>query len=517
MKEFALVFHVSPPDTTTQLSPAEMQGMMTSWMNWMGGIAARDMLVNGGSRLGVKDSKWVGKDKIVSDGPYTEVKEFINGYIIVRANTVDEAAEIAKECPIILGGGGKVEEYSKMVSLLCSRFGIHQIDTAEDIVSETFLAAAETWGQKGMPDNPVAWLYKVARNTALNTLRHDKVFRERVKDVLIRDNTDNAEPALDFSPQNITDSQLQMLFAVCHPSIPVEAQVCLSLRILCGFGIDEIAQALLTTKANINKRLYRAKEKLRAENISLSFPGNTDLYNRLDSVLVTLYLLFNEGYYSASPNQVLRKDLCVEAMHLVYLLTEYQGPGGITTAQPEVYALLALMCFQASRFDARINATGGLVLYEQQDRTLWNQELINRGNHFFVQAARREALSRYHLEAAIAWWHTHEQDSKEKWENILLLYNKLLILEYSPIAALNRAYAFARVYDKEKAIPEAEALQLTGNLFYHSLLGELYSGLDNTKAMAHWEQALVVSQTTAEKAVIKEKIQVCINHPGGKQ
>jgi len=398
------------------------------------------------------------------------------------------------------------QEYSKMVSLLCSRFGIDQIDTAEDIVSETFLAAAETWGQKGVPGNPVAWLYKVARNNALNVLKHNKVFRERVKDNLVQQTTAHAEQELDFSEQSIIDSQLQMLFAVCHPSIPVEAQVCLSLRILCGFSIDEIAQALLTTKANINKRLYRAKEKLRAENIALSLPGNEAITSRLNSVLVTLYLLFNEGYYSAGTDTVLRKDLCVEAMHLVYLLTEYQAPSGLSFAKPDVYALLALMCFQASRFEARINATGGLVLYEQQDRSLWNQELINRGNHFFVQAANRETLSRYHLEAAIAWWHTHEKDSLEKWENILLLYNKLLILEYTPIAALNRAYAFARVYGKEKAIPEAEALRLTGNLFYHSLLGELYSELDTTKAIHHCKQALALTETVAERAVITGKL-----------
>jgi RNA polymerase sigma-70 factor (ECF subfamily) len=182
-----------------------------------------------------------------------------------------------------------------MVSVLCSRFGIDQIDAAEDIVSETFLSAAETWGLKGVPDNPVAWLYKVARNNTLNGLKHDRVFRQRVVGELVHKTPQTVEPELDLSPGNITDSQLRMLFAVCHPSIPVEAQVTLALRVLCGFSIDEIAQALLTTKANINKRLYRAKERLRSENISLTLPDNSALSARLDAVFLTLYLLFNEG------------------------------------------------------------------------------------------------------------------------------------------------------------------------------------------------------------------------------
>jgi len=410
------------------------------------------------------------------------------------------------------------QEYSKMVSLLCRRFGIDQMDAAEDIVSETFLAAAETWGLKGVPDNPVAWLYKVAKNNALNGLKHERVVR-RVQGQLRRDpqgdgdkvagiSGDQVEAGAaadwDFSPDGISDSQLRMLFAICHPSIPVEAQVSLALRVLCGFTIDEIAQALLTTKANINKRLYRGKERLREEGVALAMPASAELDARLDAVLLTLYLLFNEGYYSMSPSRVLRKDLCWEAMRLCFLLTQDTG-----TARADVYSLLALMCFQASRFDARINEAGGLVLYEQQDSTQWDQELISRGNAFMDQACGQGLLSRYHFEAAIAWWHTNPGDSPEKWENILLFYNRLLILEYSPIAALNRAFAFSRVYGKEKAIPEAEGLGLEGNLFYHSLLGELYSDVDDRRAAEHFERALELAGTEAEKAVIGEKLEGC--------
>jgi len=413
------------------------------------------------------------------------------------------------------------QEYSKMVSLLCRRFGIDQIDAAEDIVSETFLAAAETWGLKGVPDNPVAWLYKVAKNNALNGLKHEKVKR-RVQGELRRDPQGGGEKIAgisgdplgsgdaqetidwDFSPGGISDSQLRMLYAVCHPSIPVEAQVSLALRVLCGFTIDEIAQALLTTRANINKRLYRGKEKLRQESVGLELPAGALLEKRLDAVLLTLYLLFNEGYYSMSPSKVLRKELCWEAMRLCFLLAENTG-----TARADVFSLLALMCFQASRFDARMDKAGGLVLYEQQDSARWDQELIHRGNGFMVRACERGLLSRYHFEAAIAWWHTQAADSREKWENVLMLYNRLLIAQYSPIAALNRAYAFSRVYGKERAIPEAEGLGLEGNLFYHSLLGELYSGVDDQRAVEHFERALGLAGSEAEKAVIAGKMGDC--------
>jgi len=393
------------------------------------------------------------------------------------------------------------KEYGKMVTVLCSRFGIAYMDIAEDIVSDTFLSAAETWGLRGVPSNPVSWLYAVARNNALNSLKHDRVFQRQVKKDLTMDGEKSFEMEIDLSPKNITDSQLQMMFAICHPSIPVEAQVSLALRVLCGFSIDEIAQALLTTKSNINKRLFRAKEKLRLEEVKIAVPDSREISARLDTVLVCLYLLFNEGYYSASPDKVLRRDFCLEAMRLTYLLI-----GNTSTSMSRVHALMALMCFQACRFDARVNDNGELVLYEDQDIRRWDEELIQRGNDFFMRAIRNNEVSKYHLEAAIAWWHTHPAEEEQKWENILRLYNQRLILEYSPVAALNRAYAFYRVYGRERAIEEAEKLQLSGNLFYHSLLGELYTGVDNKQARQHFIQALELAGSAAERAVLEKKL-----------
>jgi RNA polymerase sigma factor (sigma-70 family) len=397
------------------------------------------------------------------------------------------------------------EEYGKIVAVLCSRYGFGFVDEAADIVSEAFLIAAETWGMKGVPANPAGWLYTVARNNALNSLRHSRVFDRKVRSHLIRKtpvSDASVEPDIDLTPQQISDSQLRMVFAVCHPSISPEAQVSLALRVLCGFTIDEIASAYLTTKGNISKRIFRAKQRLRQEKVKMDLPPMGELPSRLDTVLLTLYLLFNEGYYSASPDKVLRKDFCLEAMRLVYLLTA-QSATGI----PKVQALMALMCFQASRFDARTGASGELILYEQQDSRLWDRELINRGNQFFVQASGHGELSRYHLEAAIAWWHTNQTDTREKWENVLRLYNHLLILEYSPMAALNRSYAYSRVYGKEKAIPEAEGLRLEGNLFYHSLLGELYTGIDDCRAVEHLQRALSLAGSAPEQAVLRAKLQ----------
>lgn len=392
-------------------------------------------------------------------------------------------------------------EYSKIVAVLCRVFGFEHIEIAEDIASDTFLAAAETWGMKGAPDNPPAWLHTVARNRAKDYLRRNATFARKISPVLTKDNEPVAGPEIDLSEQNITDSQLQMMFAVCHPAIPAEAQIGLSLRILCGFGIEEIADAFLSNKETINKRLFRAKEKLRKEKVKLEFPPPGEIDKRLETVLTTLYLLFNEGYYSLSQHSALRKDLCLEAMRLNFLLAENER-----TARPSVMALLALMCFHASRFDARITADGALVLYDDQDTTRWDGELIARGDYYLELAAAGDQVSKYHLEAAIARWHTRKADTPEKWESILQLYNRLLAVSYSPAAALNRVYALAKAHGKAAAIPEAENLQLRNNHLYFLLMGHLYTGVNDEQALTHLKSALSKAKSPADKANIKKRI-----------
>jgi RNA polymerase sigma factor (sigma-70 family) len=394
-------------------------------------------------------------------------------------------------------------EYRKIIAVLCKRFGFHEMETAEDIASDTFMTAAQTWGLQGIPPNPVAWLYTVAKNKAGNFLKRQATFHNKVvKETAVPENACTLpEYEIDLSPQNINDSQLQMMFAICHPAIAPEAQIGLSLRILCGFGIEEIANAFLTNKETINKRLHRAKEKLRSENIPIALPDQANLDDRLGAVLATLYLLFSEGYYSISNNKTLRKELCFEAMRLCYMLIENKQ-----TNKPPVNALLSLMCFHASRFEARMNKQGELILYEEQDTSLWDTDLISKGGYFLNLSASGNQLSKYHLEAAIAYWNTQKDDTSEKWENILQLYNRLLQLEYSPMAALNRTFALSKANGKTEAILEAEKLNLTTNHFYFTLLGELYSGMDNGKARGYLEKGLTLAKTQTDKQTIQKKI-----------
>ena len=392
-------------------------------------------------------------------------------------------------------------EYRKIVSVLCYLFGIDHIEIAEDIVSDTFLLATELWIVKGTPANPTAWLYKVAKNKTKDYLKHDIIFAQKISKELRYTTNTTQEIELDFTQQNITDSQLAMMFAICHPCISAESQISLSLNLLCGFGAEEIADAFLTNKEVIYKRLKRGKEKLRTEKIKIQQPTLLEINDRLPTVLTTLYLLFNEGYYSSSQNTTLRKDLCLEAMRLNYLLVENE-----VTNNNSANALLALMCFHSSRFEARANENGETVLYQDQDTNLWNKELIDKGEHYLNQASQGNQLSKYHLEAAIAYWHTHKEDTQEKWENILQLYNRLLQIEYSPIAALNRTFALSKANGKVEAIIEAEKLNLTDNLFYYSLLGHLYTDIDNTKALQNFRTALTLANANTDKTIISKNI-----------
>lgn len=392
-------------------------------------------------------------------------------------------------------------EFSKITAVLCHRFGTDHIQIAEDIAGDTFLLAVETWPFKGIPENPAAWLYTVAKNKAKNYFQRDHLFQKKIAVEIKNASNEAQEFEIDLSDKNITDSQLQMLFAVCHPSLSVESQIALSLRILCGFGIEEIASAFLTNKETINKRLFRAKEKWRTEKIQLELPSKEGIPERLKTVLITLYLLFNEGYYSESNEDVLREDLCREAMRLTELLLQNE-----LTNQPDVNALYALMCFHSSRFEARRNINGEMILYADQDETLWNRQLIAKGIYFLKQSSQGSVISRYHLEANIAYWHTVKEDTKEKWENILQLFNQLLQIEYSPVAALNRTYALSKARGKETAIVQAEKLDLKNNCFYFTLLGELYKDINPQKAISNLQQAYLLAKTASDKKTILKKI-----------
>src|SRR5262245_58360627 len=391
------------------------------------------------------------------------------------------------------------QEFSRMVAVISKIFGLQYLGTAEDIVSETFLTAAENWGVHGIPENQTAWLYAVAKQKALYHFRRNKIYEQKVLPELV--SRQNEMKELDFSQQNIKDSQLQMLFAVCNPAIASEAQIGLALRILCGFGIDEIAEAYFTSKDTINKRLFRAKEKLRIEKVKMELPPEGEIANRLDNVLHIIYLLFSEGYYSKTQNEILQKEFCFEAMRLCLMLTEYEK-----TNTPKTNALFALMCFHASRFDARQNSEDSMVLYEQQDEQLWDQQLIKRGSHYLYLSAQGDDLSSYHLEARIAYWHCIKEDTKEKWEEILQLYDQLLSVNPSPSVALNRTFALYKVKGPQAALAEAQKLNLENNHFYFVLLGEFYKNIDEKKAKLNFQRAYSLAKTQTEKQGIQLKI-----------
>ena len=392
-------------------------------------------------------------------------------------------------------------EYRNIVSVLAFSFGIKHIEIAEDIVSDTFLSATETWSLDGTPDNPRAWLYAVARNKLRNYIKRTALFEESISKELASATNESIEFELDLSVKKIADSQLAMIFAVCNPVNAQESQIALALNFLCGFSVQEIADAFLTNKEVVYKRINRAKEKLKEAKIKIVPPDANEIRDRLDSVMLTLYLTFSEGYYSASQNTILRKDFCDEAMRLTYILIENE-----MTSVPAVKALYALMCFHASRFESRENEQGEAVLYHEQDDSRWDQELISKGAHFLNLSSEGEQISRFHLEAGIAYWHTQKQDTSEKWENIVNLYNHLLVLEYSPIAALNRTYALAKRDGKQEAIKEAEKLKLTDSPYYHSLLGHLYSGIDNQKALQHFDEALALIRSPGMQSVIRRSM-----------
>jgi RNA polymerase sigma-70 factor (ECF subfamily) len=394
-------------------------------------------------------------------------------------------------------------EYSKIVAVLYNSFKLTHLETAEDIASEAFLKATEVWGIKGIPNNPTAWLYTVAKNKVKDYLKHDAVMAKQAKSV---DKASEVESANDFefSKQNITDSQLAMIFLVCNPDNSPEAQVCLALQILCGFSIEEIANAFLTKPETIKKRLLRARVNLQNNNFQIKTLSEPEVKVRLDSVLKTLYLLFNEGYFSKTNNQLIRKDLCSEALRLTFILTE-----NVLTNTSQTNALLALMCFQSSRLEARVNDKGEAILFDNQDKSLWNQELIEKGNHYLINAYKDKEISKYHLEATIAYWHTTPTD-KDKWQHILQLYNQLILIEYSPITALNRTFAFAKVHGNEKAIGEAEKLNLETDTSYYSLLGYLYSEIDLKSSIDYYEKAISLTKSKIEiqnltKVLLKQK------------
>jgi RNA polymerase sigma factor (sigma-70 family) len=392
------------------------------------------------------------------------------------------------------------EEYAKMTAVLCRLFGIQHIEIAEDLASDTFLKASEYWAIHGIPENPVAWLYTVAKNKAKDYYKHTSIVEEKLQEIF-RTARNEVLQETETIEQYIADSQLAMIFAVCDPAISTEAQICLALQILCGFSITEISDALLSKPETIKKRLLRARDNLRNTNFQIILLNETEIKSRLNTVLKTLYLLFSEGYFSKSNQYYIRKDLCLEAIRLSLILTESN-----LTNTPQANALLALMCFQSSRLEARTDPYGKMILFDNQDTSLWDQSLIDKGNYYLVKACTGNEVSKYHLEAAIAYWHTTVGNEK-KWPQILELYNQLVCIEDSPVTALNGLYAFSRVYGKDKALEELLKGEKTESSYYYELLGFLHADTEISKAIHYYSEAIKLVKSGAEKQHIEQEIE----------
>ncbi|RYZ54093.1 MAG: sigma-70 family RNA polymerase sigma factor, partial [Chitinophagaceae bacterium] len=374
---------------------------------------------------------------------------------------------------------------------------------------DTLLQALQTWRMNGLPDQPKAWLYRVAKNKAVDYLRREKTYRrvESEQAYLLQ-----SEFALYttvtqlFEEEGISDSQLRMIFACCHPSIPVESQIALALKTLCGLSVAEIARAFLKDEETIAKRIYRAKEKIRTENIELDLPSAGDLPVRLDAVLHCLYLLFNEGYNSSHPEQLIREDLCEEAMRLTYLLTQNS-----LTNKARTNALLALCCFQASRLRARLDEGGNIILLKHQDRSKWYQPLIQKG-YFFLEAATQQETSVYHLEAAITYLHAVAPSfEKTDWKAIYYLYSILAEQHVNAFVLLNKAIAASYALSMEEGLQQLEKIRgLEKYYLYHTAIGEMYVGLQQKcLANSHYQKALSLTRSLAEQQLLQEKIKAC--------
>lgn len=389
-------------------------------------------------------------------------------------------------------------EYRKIVSVLTKTLGIHNLEIAEEIANDCFVSAMEKWKGENIPQNPEAWLYTVAKNKAKDYFKRNKIFEEKVLQK-VKDHSKTFElMELEFTEKLIADSELEMIFVICNPSINLESQTALALNILFGFKMEEIASAFLTNKDAVQKRVSRGKEKLKELDLVLK---EEEIPVRLESVCRVLYLLFNEGYYSSQENQLIRKELCLSAMKLCYVLLENSR-----TNFPIANALLSLFCFHASRLESRTDEEGNFILYEEQDANSWNEDLITKGNFFLIQSAKGQKLSKYHLEASIAYWHSTKLESSEKWENILQLYNKLLQMEYSPYSALSRAFAVSKVHGVETGIQETLKLNLVENHFYFALLGHLYSQTNPQKAFENYTLAFSKAKSKKEKLFYENKL-----------
>ncbi len=404
------------------------------------------------------------------------------------------------------------QESGKMVAVLIKIFGTENIELAEDVVQDALVRALETWKFKGIPDNPRAWLYRTAKNRAIDIVRRNKHsrlidFSDPQKQLLTSSYTLETTMNDYWKEDHIKDDFLGMMYACCHPDISQENQITFILKSLCGFSTKEVAKSFLTSEDTISKRLYRTKEYFRKNKIRPIIPLPNQIASRTGTVLSAIYLMFNEGYNSTHVDQLIRKDLIRQAMLLCRsLLSEKR------TQLPEVFALMALMCFHAARADSRLSDHGELILLSNQDRTKWNTALIQSGEQYLNNAAYGETLTNYHLEAAIAFQHCKAKSYLETdWQEILKYYDALLNIAYDPIVFLNRCLVILELDGPKDALNILELVKgnklLEKYYVYHATLGEIYERLEEyVKAVSCFKRAMELTQSKKEKQFLKDKI-----------
>ncbi len=393
-------------------------------------------------------------------------------------------------------------EYGRLVAQLARAIGVARLELVEDVVQTALVRALQSWSLRGVPDDPAGWLYRVARNAATDALRRER----KQSDLGDRDLPEPLEPTSDDA---IADDQLRLLFVCCHPALPLESQVALALKTLCGFSTGEIAAGLLTNEENVQKRLFRAKERLREVNFDPSVVPPERLPERLEAVRTVVYLLFNEGYHSTHGNELVRRDVCDEAIRLGRLLAADPATGS-----PSTFALLALMLLNAARFEARI-AGGGQHLLQDQDRAKWDPALLAEGFHWFARSGVGDELSRYHLEAGIVSKHAAATSfAATDWTAIVGLYDLLLRIAPSPLHALNRAVAVAERDGPAVGLAELHAIPPAsipeGYYLWPAVVGELHRRAgDFPAARDQLARAYRLATSPSERELILQRLKAC--------
>jgi len=394
-------------------------------------------------------------------------------------------------------------ESGRVLATLVGLLG--DLDLAEEAMHEAFAVALESWATAGIPDKPRPWLISTARFKAIDGMRRRARFDGAQRDLIAHIETRVKDAFPEDEDEEIADDRLRLIFTCCHPSLPPEGQVALTLREVCGLATEEIARAFLVAPATLAQRIVRAKTKIRETPIPYEVPGPEELPERLNAVLQVIYLVFNEGYSAAAGTEVTRAELTGEAIRLGRLLAELQ-------AEPEVMGLLALMLLQESRRAARTSPTGELILLENQDRVLWNREQIAEGVALVEQALKSRRFGAYTLQAAIAAVHAEaESVAATDWRQIVALYNRLVQVQPSPVAYLNRAVAIAMRDGPEAGLKQIDALLEHGELanyhLAHSARAELYRRLGRAaEARASYEKALALTQQEPERQFLQERI-----------